>query len=132
MTETVSGPTEKDVEFDGTIENAYGEKLEDCSYKDGSTPVKSLDFSGSYKQLQNFESIPAKEMPDNDDVLTLVNNKRKANARAKAMQDVLDNAGVQKPTLKDKDFQIKSMVKVLVAAGKSEEMARQIATAALA
>lgn len=131
MTETVSGPTEVTTKFDGTIENAYGEKLEDCSYEDGKTPVKSLDFAGTYEALQNYASIPEKEMPDEKDILLLVNNARKANARQKAMQSVLDAAGVKKPTLKDKDFQIKSMVKVLIAANKTPEQALQIATAAL-
>ena len=132
MTETVSGPTTVTTKFDGTIENAYGEKLEDCSYAEGKTPVKSLDFVGTYEALQNYASISPDEMPNEKDILLLVNNARKASARQKAMQKVLDDAGVQKPTLKDKDFQIKSMIKVLVAAGKSEDVARQIATQALA
>ena len=132
MTETETGPKTVTTSFEGVIENAYGEKLSDCSYEEGKTPVSKLEFSGTYEALQNFESIPEKEMPDQKDILLFVNNARKANERQKAMQKVLDDAGVKKPTLKDKDFQIKSMIKVLVAAGKSEAVAKQIATQALA
>ena len=121
MTEAVASPAVKTVEFDGVMENAYGKELE-----------TALSFDGSYEHILNFESIPAKELPDNDDLLTLVNNKRKANARQKAMQAVLDNAGIKKPTLEnDRDLQIRTMVKVLVATGKTEAVARQIAETAI-
>lgn len=108
--------------FKGTIENAYGQPLE-----------KALAFSGDFEKLEKGDEIPAKEQPDADEILTYVNSKRKANARQKAMQAVLDAAGIEKPTLENNvDLQVKTMVKSLVASGKyNEEQATQFAKTAL-
>lgn len=107
-------------EFDGTIENAYGQELE--------TPIS---FSGSYEHVLEFTAIPPKEMPDKDDILSFVNSKRKANARQKSMQSALDAAGIKKPTLDDPAVQYREMVKILVKSGKSEKESKAIAGAAL-
>src|SRR5678815_1620177 len=80
----------KVVKFDGVIESAYGIKLD--------TP---LTYETEYEELVSFDAIPPKELPDNDDILSLVNNKRKANQRQKAMQKALDDAGIVKPTLEN-------------------------------
>jgi len=110
MTETVSTDT-KNFEtraFEGTIESAYGSEL--------ATPIA---FIGEYEHVLVYDAITAKELPDKDDVLTLVNNKRKANARQKAMQSALDDAGIKKPTLEDSDeLKIKAIVSGLVASKK--------------
>lgn len=108
--------------FKGTIENAYGQPLD-----------KPLAFSGSYEMLVKGDEIPAKEQPDANDILNYVNAKRKANARQKAMQEVLDAAGIEKPTLENNvDLQVRTMVKSLVASGKyNEEQATTFAKTAL-
>lgn len=111
----------KNTTFKGVIENAYGKPL--------STPIK---YAGSFEELEKGDEIPAKEQPSADDILSYVNNKRKANARQKEMQAALDAAGIAKPALgEDMEFTFNSMVKILVATGKTEEVARQMANANL-
>lgn len=106
----------KVVKFDGVIESAYGIKLD--------TP---LTYETEYEELVSFDAIPAKELPDNDDILALVNNKRKANQRQKAMQKALDDAGIVKPTLENSEtLQLKTMVDSMVA---SKKYTREQATA---
>jgi hypothetical protein len=108
----------KKVTFDGTMENAYGKQLP--------TPIP---FNGSYDAFENYEEVKsANELPSNDEVLAFVNNKKKANARQKAMQAALEAAGIEKPTLEnDKDLQWKTMYKSLIASGKyTEEKAREL------
>lgn len=107
--------------FEGTIESAYGNTL--------ATPVK---YSGSFEAYENIAEVrSAKDEPSDDEVTAFVNNKRKANARQKAMQTSLDNAGIKKPTLDDPQVQLKEMIKILVTAGRSATEAQQIAEATL-
>lgn len=104
----------KVVKFDGVIENAYGIKL-----------PSPLSYDAEYEELLSYDAIPAKEMPDNDDILTIVNGKRKANARQKAMQAALDKAGIEKPTLETSDdLRIKNIVDSLLA---SKKYTREVA-----
>lgn len=107
--------------FSGTIENAYGQKLD--------TPIA---FEGTYNAFETYqEVVEAGEVPSNDEIVKVVNAKIKANERQKAMQKALDDAGIKKPTLEDPQVQLSTMVKVLRAAGKSEEEATQQARALL-
>jgi hypothetical protein len=107
--------------FKGTIESAYGSPL--------ATP---LSFSGSFDAYESYdEASTANDLPSRDEQLAFVNNKRKANARQKAMQTALDAAGINKPTLDDPQVQLKTIIKALVASGKSEADATQIAEATL-
>lgn len=110
----------KTTTFKGTMENAYGSPLP--------TPI---NYSGSFEELVKGDEIPAKESPDADELLSYVNNKRKANARQKSMQSALDAAGIAKPTLDDPEVQFKQMVKILTTAGRSDADARQMANANL-
>jgi hypothetical protein len=104
--------------FDGTIANAYGKELDTV-----------LAFEGDYQHILFFSAIPAKEMLDEKEILAVVNNKRKATARATCMQKALDDAGIQKPTLKDdSELQVKTIAKGLAASGKyTEESALALA-----
>ena len=106
------------IKFSGVMENAYGQKL-----------PKPLAFEGQYDAYTSFDEIPEKELPDNDDVLAFVNNQLKANARQKAMNAVLTENKIEKPTLKDSpELQISTMAKVLLASGKyTQEQAEAIA-----
>lgn len=108
--------------FKGTIESAYGEKLS-----------KALSFSGTYEAYQSLDEIPADEKPSDSDIVDFVNQRRKANARQKSMNEVLTANGITKPTLEDNvDLQVKTMVKALVASGKyNNEQATAIAKQAL-
>jgi|SRR5688572_13217506 len=110
----------KTTTFKGTMENAYGNPLP--------TPI---NYNGSFEELTEGDQVPAKEQPDAKELLAYVNNKRKANARQKAMQGALDTAGIEKPTLDNPEVQFKQMVKILTTAGRTEEQARQMANANL-
>lgn len=104
--------------FSGTIENAYGKPLPE--------PVK---FNGTFEAFQSIDEVRSKnEYPKDTEIVNFVNARAKANARQKAMQAALDAAGIEKPTLEnDKSLQYKTMLKTLVASGKSEAEADAIA-----
>jgi hypothetical protein len=102
------------------VETAYGQTL-----------AEPVEFDYSYEELVKGDEIPAREMPDADDLRSFVNQKRNAAARSKAQNEALTAAGIQKPTLEDPDTRLRTMVKVLVAAGNTPEQAEQIARGAL-
>lgn len=106
----------------GTMNSAYGQTL-----------PKPIAFSGTVELYESFDAIPDAEKPDSSDILAFVNNKRKANARQKFMNDALQAAGIQKPTLEDNpELQVATMVKALRASGKyTTEQAETIARQAL-
>jgi len=111
----------KTEKFSGTIESAYG-----------STLPAAVKFDGTFEAYENYdEASKAQDLPSRDEQLALINNKRKANARQKSMQAALDAAGVSKPTLDDPQVQLKTIIKALVASGKDEATATQIAEATL-
>ncbi len=102
------------------VETAYGQTL--------ATPIS---FTYTYEELEKLDSIPANEMPDADDLRSFVNQKRNAAARSKAQNEALTAAGIQKPTLEDPTTRLATMVKVLIAAGNTQEQAEQIAKSVL-
>ncbi len=105
----------------GTIETSYGKTLP--------TPV---EYEGTLDIYQTPEEVrAANDWPSNDEIVSLVNQKRTAAARAKFMKSALDAAGIEKPTLKDPEEQFKTLVKVFEATGKSNAEAKAIANASL-
>lgn len=106
----------KTVDKRATVETAYGQTLAE--------PVK---FAYSYVELEKGDEIPADEMPGADDIRSYVNQKRNAAARSKAQNDALTNAGIVKPTLEDAAVRFATMVKVLKAAGNTQDQAEQMA-----
>lgn len=110
------------IKFSGVMENAYGTKL-----------PKPLSFEGQYEAFETFADVPENEKPSEDELLNFVNNKRKANARQKSMNDVLNANNIVKPTLADSpELQISTMAKVLLASGKyTQEQAETIAKTTL-
>lgn len=110
----------KAVTKNAEVSKAYGTEL-----------PEAVKFSYSYDELAKGDTIPAKEVPDEEDIRTLVNSKRNASARSKAQNEALRAAGIEAPTLEDPNVQLKTMIKVLVAAGRSEADAEQVAKAAL-
>lgn len=107
--------------FKGTIESAYGNPL-----------ATALKFEGSFDAYETYEEAQtANDLPSRDEQVAFVNNKRKANARQKSMQAALDAAGISKPTLEDPQVQLRTMIKVLVASGRSDAEATQLAEATL-
>lgn len=112
----------KTEKFKGTMENAYGKPLP--------TPIA---FAGEYDAFENLQEVKDKnEYPKDEEIVDFANNRRKAAARQKQMQAALDAAGIEKPTLdNDPQLQLKTVYKALIAAGKSEAEARNIASATL-
>jgi len=99
------------------VSKAFGEDLD--------TPIR---FSYEYEELQSGDEIPAKEALDADDMRKFVNARRNASARSKAQNEALSEAGIKAPELKDNvDLQIKTIVKALVAAGNTPDVAEQMA-----
>ena len=103
--------------FKGTIATAYNQTL--------STPIA---FEGTFEAFENIGEVREKnEYPSDEDVVNFVNARNKANARQKAMTAALDAAGIVKPTLEnDADLRFKTMVKTLVAGGKSQAEAEAL------
>lgn len=88
--------------FKGTVESAYGKVLP--------SPVS---FSGSFEAFETFaEIVTAKEEPSNDDIVGIVNAKRKASARAAATTEALQAAGIAKPDVNSPDVIRANMVKM--------------------
>lgn len=96
----------------GSVSTAYGQNL-----------PKPIDFEYVVNELQKGDEIPADEVPDAEDILALVNSKRNASARAKAQNEALTAAGIEKPDTNTPDFRYKQMVKLLTANGMSQEQA---------
>lgn len=106
----------KTVKKTARVETAYGTTLD-----------KPLTFDYEYQELEANDTIPDKEQPDDKAIRSLVNGNRNAKARSSAQNAALQAAGIEKPTLEDPKVQFAQMVKALVASGKSEEQAKQIA-----
>ena len=107
--------------FSGTVESAYGKVLP--------SPVK---FSGSFEAFESFTEVQtAKEEPSNEDIVSIVNAKRKAAARAQATTEALTAAGIAKPDPNAPEVIRASMVKSLMKLHNiSEAVATQILSAA--
>ena len=108
--------------FKGSVATAYGRTLPE--------PIK---FDGSVELYESVEELRnSKDWPEDKEILSFVNNSRKAAARAKATQDSLTAAGIEKPTLEnDVQLQLKTLIKVYRAAGKSDDEAREMAETSL-
>lgn len=102
----------------GVIETAYGQDVK-----------PPIPYEFSYEAYETFEdAAKANALLSNKEHLNAVNNKEKAAARSKKVQEILDAKGYKKPTLENNpDLQLKTLVSVLVAAGRSEEDAMQVA-----
>lgn len=81
----------KTEKFSGEVSQAYGKQLPN--------PVK---FDGEFDAYENYDEIAtANDLPSHDEIVTIVNAKRKASARAKATTAALDLAGYAKPSADD-------------------------------
>jgi hypothetical protein len=107
--------------FKGTIESAYGRTL----------PNK-LTFSGEFEAYETVDELrAANKYPSDDDIVSFVNAKEKSNARQKAMNETLNAAGIEKPTMDDPQVQLATIIKALRASGRSEEEAISLAEGTL-
>lgn len=117
--------------FGFTIETAHGKPLKEYGIKDAEGKViESVSATAGYDKYENYEEIPAKELPDNKEILNFVNARNKASARAAENTKALDNLGIKKPTLESSpELRFNTMVKILVAGGLDESAAKQQAAA---
>lgn len=105
----------------GTMENAYGEKL-----------PKPIDYAGDAEVYETPAEVREKgDWPKDADIVSFVNDRRIAAARQSFMKAALDAAGVKKPTLEDPKVQFNTIVKAIMASGKDEATAKQLANASL-
>lgn len=93
----------------------------------GQPVVPAVKFEYTYVELGKGDEIPADEMPDAEDLLSFVNQKRNAKARSAAQAEAMDAAGWKKPTLESADVRFAQMVKILKAAGNTQDQAEQMA-----
>jgi len=112
----------KTEKFKGKIENAYGKPL-----------AVALPYEAEFDSFESIAEVnAANAYPKDADIVDFLNAKAKANARQKGMQVALDAAGIIKPTLEnDGQLRLRSMLKILVAAGKTEDEAKALASATL-
>lgn len=107
--------------FTGKMESAYGNDLP--------TPLK---FSGEFQAYETIEEIrAANDLPSDKEVVTSVNARRKASEVQKARTAALEAAGIKAPTNEDPRTAHKNMVAILVAQGKTEDEAVDLATKVL-
>lgn len=110
------------VKFSGTMENSQGRKL-----------PRPIGYNAKYTKFLTTKGLrAANKYPDDDEILAFVNAQEKANARQKGMNAALSLAGIEKRDINNDDqLKLKGMVKIFVAAGKSNEEARALASATL-
>lgn len=99
-------------EESSTIKTAYGKTL-----------PEPIPYTFRWAEFPNFAVVVKKEKQLTQDEQVKVRNvESKANARQKALQKALDDAGYKAPTLEnDEQLRLKTMLKVLMADGKTSE-----------
>ena len=112
----------KAVSFKAKTETAWGKPLAD-----------PIPYEGSYQAFESLAEVrQVGEFPSDKEMLLMVNNKRKAAARSKALKAALEAAGYEQPTMEtDVTLQLKTLYKVYIAAKKSHEEARALAASTL-
>ena len=95
--------TTKTVE--GTIDQAYGKKLE-----------TSLNYKVDVTVFDNVDEVRAAgEWPNDKTIVSMVNQRKIAAERQSAIKAALDGAGIKPPTLEDPDEAVKATAKVFLA-----------------
>lgn len=91
----------------------------------GKTFDKPLQYGGEYEVYESPDEIRQRnDWPSDDDVLEYRNTQRKLAARNKALNQALDDAGIEKQTINNSEsLRLAGMVRILMAAGDSEEEA---------
>lgn len=101
----------------GTIETAYGKTLD-----------RPLPYSGEATQYESVaEAKEAGVWPSEKEILKSVNADLVQAGTAAARKSALDAAGIKAPTAEDPEVAFKILVKTMVAQGKSQEAAEQLA-----
>jgi hypothetical protein len=105
----------------GTIETAYGKTLD--------TP---LSYTGSVELFDSVQDAKdAGQWPSEKEILKSVNADRIQSETASARKAALDAAGIKAPTAENPEVAFKILVKTLLAQGKTQDKAEQLAKAML-
>ena len=107
----------KSVTFSGEISTAFGK------------PVSpALKFESAFDAYENYAEVPAKEQLTEADMLAVVNESRKAAARALIIAETLKQNGYEKPDPNSPEVARANVIKSLMKAKKIDEAtATQIA-----
>jgi hypothetical protein len=103
----------------GSIETAYGKTLD--------TPLAYSGEATQYDSVQEAKDKDAGVWPSEKEVLKSVNADAVQSATASARKSALDAAGIKPPTAEDPDVAFKILVKTMLAQGKSQDVAEQLA-----
>ena len=112
-----------------TVSSAYGKTLREHGLE-----VDSLAFEYEYDELDknNPEHVTeAKKELDDDDIVSVVNAKRSAKARAKAQEKILRENKIEPPAKDDPEVVRKNLIKTMVLGGLTEEQATSMAESIL-
>jgi hypothetical protein len=82
--------------------------------------------------LTDLNEVPADEALEPEDILSVINARRNAAARAKAVNAKLTKLGISAPALTDQEKATNAMVRSLVLMGTSEDDARQMVASLIA
>jgi len=118
----------KTKQVSGVARRAYGKEFDELQYAEGFTPLPKgteVSFSGPANLFTTIEEVRnAGKYPDDSKIVDYVNRDVVNTARNKAQNAAFDAAGIIKPTINnDADKRLADMVKLLKAAGQSEEEA---------
>ena len=99
----------------------------------GKTFDTPLPYSGEYLVYETAEEIKAaNDWPSDGDIVEYRNTQRKLAARNKALNQALDDAGIEKQTIENSEtLRLSGMVKILVASGMTEDEATNVAKTTL-
>lgn len=119
--------------FTAVAKNAYGKPLPELKTESGTPVPASVTYNGEYTAYTAIEEVKAaNDLPNDTEVVKFRNAQRKGKARAAAAQAKFDELGIIKPTIEnDPQMQLKGMYDIFVAAKKTPEEARALASAAL-
>ncbi len=103
----------------GSIETAYEKKL-----------PTALQYSTVAREFETAEEVrSAGEWPNDKSIVSMVNQREVAKARASAIKSTLDAAGIKPPTLEDADEAVKNIAKTLLAQKKADDEASALTMA---
>lgn len=111
----------KQIPFESTVTSAFGKPLSAYNGKDGKPLPAEMIVKGTYDAFDDIHEVRDKgEFPSEKQIVNMLNNQSKANAKAKAVADALEAAGVTKPTLEtDAQLRLKNIIDAVVADGKT-------------
>jgi len=108
-------------QISGDIGTAYGKAVE-----------PALRYEGVVELFETVEEAKAKNAwPSDKEILKSVNAGATQDATSAARKAALDAAGIKAPTAEDPEVAFKVLVKTLIAQGKTQDKAEQLAKAML-